>query len=115
LQLNVDEIIKMVQAISASIKSVPNIAIAYKDSGGSAELKKNTDDLVKANNNLLAAQEKIMALEKTMQALKRKGCNNKVKTEEEIKQQAALQLERQKAMMLAKDEIRLNQAAEESL
>lgn len=61
LQANADKIIEIVQTISTSIKSVPDISLAYKNSSGGAELKKNTDDLVKANKDLLTAQQQLDA------------------------------------------------------
>lgn len=57
LQANADRIIEIVTTISSAIKSVPDIALSYKNSSGGAELKKNTDDLIKSNNELTQAQK----------------------------------------------------------
>ncbi len=57
LQTNADRIVDIVSTIKEAIKSVPEIALAYKNSQGGAELKKNTEDLVKANNDLLNSQK----------------------------------------------------------
>jgi Na+-transporting methylmalonyl-CoA/oxaloacetate decarboxylase gamma subunit len=56
LTAQADKIIEIVGTISSAIKAVPGISLDYKNSSGGAELKKNTEDLVKANNELTQAQ-----------------------------------------------------------
>lgn len=108
-QRDIAAIMEALIPLREAIKELSGVSIGAKTVNGVGDYKKNSAELA-------AATERLMALEKELQALKEKGAaKSKTKTEEELKQQAMLQIERQKAMMAAKDEIRLNQAAEESL
>lgn len=94
LQAHTTEVVKLVTQISDAVKSVPEIALAYKNSSGSADLKKNTEDLVAVNKQLQDSMQKIVAMEAEIQALRTRGAaTGKAQTDEQIRASVASRAE----------------------
>lgn len=83
LQANLDKIIEMTMTVTNAIKSVPEISVAYKNSAGGAELKKNTEDLIAINKLLDASMQKIASSETELQSVRESGAAKSKKMSDE--------------------------------
>jgi hypothetical protein len=59
LQAEADRVIAIIKDVDAAVKNVGQVTTLYKGSSGSAELKKNTEELAKANQDLLNIQKQL--------------------------------------------------------
>lgn len=115
-QKDKETMIGYIQEIDQKIKSFSGLSLAGKNVNGLADFKRQSAEMATAMEQIASMQKKLIEMENQLAAARTKGSSaGKAKTKEELEAQVAIQLERQKTIAGIKDEIKLNQAAEESL
>lgn len=93
LQAEADRVIAIIKDVDSAVKNVSQVTSLYKGSSGSAELKKNTEDLAKANQDLLniqkqlaeEAKKRITLEDQIAKLLAKKKSDGKAMTDEELR------------------------------
>jgi hypothetical protein len=119
IQAEFSEIEKMLEKLGIAISSGKAVEANMKVAQSLKDRKSATKDLMDQQEKLLTADKNLeQQMTKTIEVTKQQQqqkLKSKQISDEELRTQVALQLQRQKQIADIKDEIRLNQAAEGSL